>query len=101
MADWKEAFVVINTALGVIAAAGKTPGINLIPYVDLVSSGAAAVQAGLNAAVNVAPYIAAIKNSFDGKLPTDAEKEALRIDIAALEAEVDAALPPPEEGEPD
>lgn len=101
MTSWQEAFTVINTALGVISTAGKTPGINMIPYVDIVASAAGAIQAGLNAAVNVAPYIQAVERSFKNGLPSAAERQALATDIAALEAEVDAALPPAEEGEPE
>ncbi len=99
MADWKQAFTVINQALGVISAAGSTPGINLIPYVSTVASGAALIQAGLNAAVNVAPYIAAISQTFADGLPTEAQRVALDAKIAELEAKVDAPLPPKEEGE--
>lgn len=99
MADWKQAFEAVNMALGVISAAGNTPGINLIPYVSTVAVAAGAIKAGLNAAVNVAPYIEAITKTFSGGLPTEAEHAALRAKIAELEAAVDAPLPPREEGE--
>ncbi len=99
MADWKQAFAVINQALGVISAAGSTPGINLIPYVSTVANGAALIQAGLNAAVNVAPYITAISQTFSGELPSASQLAALDAKIAELEAKVNAALPPKEDGE--
>lgn len=101
MADWKHAFDVINTALGVINAAGSTPGINLIPYVGTVAAAAGALKAGLNAAVNIAPYVLAIKDTFSGGLPSESERAALDAKIAELEALVDAPLPPKEAGEPD
>lgn len=99
MTDWKAAFEVINTALGIIATAGSTPGINLIPYVSTVAAAAAAIQAGLGVAANITPYIVAIKNTFEGGLPSEAELAALDAKIAELEAALDAPLPPKEEGE--
>lgn len=99
MADWKDAFAVINTALGIIATAGQTPGINLIPFIGTIASAAGTLQAGLNAAVNVAPFIVAISDTFKGGLPTEEQRLALDAKIAELEAKVDAALPPKEEGE--
>lgn len=102
MSVWQDAFNVINTALGVISTAGSTPGINLIPYVSTIASAASALQAGLNAAVNVAPYIVAISDTFSGdKLPSADEMKALDAKIAELEAKVDKELPEKEEGEPD
>lgn len=99
MADWKQAFEVINTALGVINAAGNTPGINLIPYVGTVAAAAGALQAGLKAGVSIAPYIAAVKDTFTGdKLPSQGAIDALDAKIADLEAKVDAPLPPKEVG---
>lgn len=101
MADWKQAFDVINTALGVISAAGNTPGINLIPYVSTVAAAANALQAGLNAGVKITSRVIAIKDTFvpGAGLPSQDKIDALNAEIAALEAEVDAALPAPEPGE--
>lgn len=101
MADWKQAFEAINQVLGVIATAGTTPGVNLIPYVSSVATAASALQAGLKAAVNVAPYVLAIKDTFANGLPSEAERKALDARIAELEAKVDAPLPPREDDEPD
>lgn len=99
--DWKQAFDAVNTALGVINSAGHIPGVNLIPYVGTITAAAGALQAGLNAAVNVAPYVIAIKDTFTGGLPSQAKLDALDAKIAELEAKVDAALPPKEPGEED
>lgn len=101
MADWKSVVDVISNALGMISSAANTPGINLIPYVSTVAVAANALKAGLNAAVNVAPYVIAIKDTFSGTLPTEAELTALRTKMADLEAIVDAPLPPKEEDEPE
>lgn len=99
MADWKQAFDVINKVLGVVSAAGSVPGINIIPYVGIVSSAASALQAGLNAGVKIAPYVIAIEQTFAGGLPDAAGMAALKDHIADLEAQVDAPLPPKEAGE--
>lgn len=101
MADWKQAFDVINTALGVISAAGSTPGINLIPYVSTVAAAAGALQGALRIGRNVTPYVAAIKDTFSGELPSASQLSALDAKIKELEALVDAPLPPKEDGEPD
>lgn len=101
MAAWQQAFNVITQALSVISSAGSTPGLNLLPYVSTVAAAAGAINAGLNAAVNVAPYIKAIADTFTGGLPTEAQRVALDTKIAELEAKVDAPLPPKEDGEPD
>lgn len=101
MADWKEALGVISSALSVISAAGSTPGINLIPYVSTIAAAASAINTGLNAAVNVAPYITAIKDTFANGLPSKAERQVLDTKIKELQAELDAPLPSKEDGEPD
>lgn len=101
MADWRQALGVISNALSVISAAGSTPGVNMIPYVTTIAAAATAINAGLNAAVNVAPYITAIRDTFSGGLPTEAQRKSLDDKIKELEAQLDAPLPPKEEGEPD
>ncbi len=101
MSTWSSAFSAIQTALGAISAAASIPGVNLIPYVSTVTAAANAISAGLNAAVNVAPYIAAVAKTFTGGLPTDVDLAALDAKIADLEALGDAALPPKEDGEPE
>ena len=99
--DWKKAFAVVNQALGVIASAGDIPGVNLIPYVSVISSAAKAIQVGVNAGVKVAPYIEAIRETFAGGLPTPEKLSALDAKVKELEAIVYADLPPPDDGEPD
>lgn len=99
--DWKHAFDAVNTALGVISSAGSTPGINLIPYVGVVSSAASALKLALDTGVKVAPYVIALKNTFSGGLPSKDELAALDVKIGELRAIVQAPLPPKEEGEPD
>lgn len=99
--DWKHAFEAVNQALGIIKAAGSTPGVNLIPYVGTVAAAAGALKAGLNAAVNIAPYVEAIKDTFSGELPSASKLASLDARIAELEALVNAPLPPREDGEPE
>lgn len=99
--NWKSAFEAVNTALGVIKAAGDIPGVNLIPYVSVVTSAAGVIQAGMNTAVNVAPITENLLESFSGGLPTEEKLSALAAQIAELESRVYAPLPPKEDGEPD
>lgn len=97
--DWKRAFEAVNQALGVIHIAGSTPGVNLVPYVGSITRAAGALQSGLNAAVDIAPYVLAIKDTFAGGLPSASKLATLDAKIKDLEALVDAALPPKEAGE--
>jgi hypothetical protein len=99
--DWKKAFEVVNQALSAIASAGDIPGVNLIPYVSVISSAAKAIQAGVNAGVKVAPYVEAIRETFAGGLPTPEKIAALDAKIKELEGIVYADLPEPDEGEPE
>lgn len=99
--NWKNAFDAVETALGVISSAGSTPGINLIPYVGVVSSAAGTLKLALDTGVKVAPYVVALKNTFSGGLPTTAELAVLDAKIGELRAIVHAPLPPKEYGEED
>lgn len=99
--DWKNAFNAVETALGVISSAGSTPGINLIPYVGVVSSAAGALKLALDTGVKVAPYVIALKNTFSGGLPTKDDLAALDAKIGELRAIVHAPLPAREDGEED
>lgn len=101
MSSWKRAFDVVQQALGVVAAAGNIPGVNLIPYVGTITAAAGAMQAGLNAGKNIAPYVAAVRETFSDGLPSAEKLSALDAKIAELEAKVAAPLPPKEDGEPD
>lgn len=99
--DWKHAFDVVSNALSVISSAGAIPGVNMIPYVSTVAGAASTINAGLQAGIKVAPYIAAIKETFANGLPTQEKLDALDAKIVELRAQVQAPLPPAEEGEPD
>lgn len=99
--DWKSAFNAVETALGVISAAGSTPGVNLIPYVGVVSSAAGALKLALDTGVKVAPYVIALKDTFSGGLPSKDELAKLDAKIGELRAIAQAPLPPPEDGEPE
>lgn len=99
--DWKKAFEAVNMALGVIAGAGDIPGVNLLPYVNVVSSAAKAIQMGIGAGVKVAPYIVAINDTFKDGLPTQEKLDALDAKMKELHTEVQLALPPREGDEPE
>lgn len=101
MADWKHALEVVSHALSVVSSAGNIPGVNLIPYFGTVTAAAGALNTAINAGVKIAPYVAAIKDTFSNGLPTEEKRAALDVRIAELEALVDAPLPPKEDGEPD
>lgn len=89
----------VNTALGVIKTIAATPGVNLLPYASVVSSAISAIQAAEEIGTNIAPYVIALKNTFSGGVPTQADMDALDAKIALLNAEIDQALPDPESGE--
>lgn len=99
MIDWKHAFDVVSNALGVISNAGSIPGLNLIPYFNVVTSAAGAINVGLKAGIKVAPYVAAIEDTFINGLPTKDKLDALDAKIAELRAIVQAPLPSKEDGE--
>ncbi len=99
--DWKHAFEAVTGALSVISNAGNIPGVNLIPYIGTVTTAATALNAAMNAGVKIAPYIIAIKDTFSGGLPDDAQLRSLDMKIEELEALVNAPLPPKEDGEPE
>lgn len=91
----------LDTALGVIQSVLETPGINAIPYVDVVSSWVRAVKAAETAGRNIEPYITAISDTFTNGPPTQEQIDALNAKIIELDALVDAPLPPAEAGEPE
>lgn len=101
--DWVKILDTTSTVLGVLGTVANTPGVNMIPYVAVAGAAINALQAAVNAGRNVRPYIEAISSTFgDGsKVPTPEEIAALDDKIAELEAEVQAPLPPAEEGEED
>lgn len=101
MADTKQILDTFNTVAGTIKTIAETPGVNMLPYATTVAAAIGALQAAVNAGVNIAPYVTAISDTFSGDIPTQEQLDALDVKIAELEAEVDAALPPKEDGEPD
>lgn len=91
----------VDSVMTTIENIAQSPGINLLPYVSTISSVIGTVHAAYEAGKDIIPYIEAIKNTFDGSgTPSVADMTALDAKIAALEAQVDAPLPPPEDGEP-
>lgn len=90
----------VSAGLGVIKQVASTPGLNVLPYVSTIISAASALQAAEAAGRDIAPYISAISGTFSGNVPTADDLTALDAQIALLDAQVDAPLPPAEPGEP-
>lgn len=99
--NWSAALDVVQKALSVVAGAGDIPGVNLLPYVSIIASAAKVIGAGISAGKDVAPYIAAMHDTFAHGLPSQEKLTALDAQIKELEAIVYAPLPPADEGEPD
>lgn len=101
MADLKQVLDAVNSALSMIKTIADTPGASVIPYVSTISSAISVIQAAEAAGENILPYVTAIKDTFTGTVPTQADLDALNAKIDELRAKVQAPLPPPEEGEED
>lgn len=102
MSDIMQVLEAVNSALNVIKRVAETPGVNMLPYATTVSTAIAAVQTAYSAGVSVVPYVVAIKKTFDKPgIPAQSDLDALDAKIDALEAKVQAPLPPKEDGEPD
>lgn len=101
MSDLKQALDTFNTVVGVLETVANTPGVSMIPYVGTAAGALRILQSAVNAGVNIAPYLLAIKNTFGGDVPTPEQLAALDAKIAELEAKVDAPLPPKEADEPE
>lgn len=99
MADLKQVLDAVNSALSVIKTVTNTPGVSAIPYVSTISAAISAIQAAESVGMNIVPYVTAISDTFSGGTPTQAALDALDAKIAELEAQVQAPLPPKEEGE--
>lgn len=101
--DWQKVLDTTSNVLGVLATIANTPGLNLIPYVNVAATAITALNAAVTAGRNIGPYVDAITSTFgaDKRIPTEDEVNALDLKIAELEAEVQQPLPPAEEGEPD
>jgi hypothetical protein len=99
MTDYKAIAAALDTTLGTVKGILDMPGVNLIPYVPIVSTALGAIQAGVKAGVNVAPFVIDFVDTFKDGPPSQDKVDALNLQIAALESMVDAALPPAEAGE--
>lgn len=100
--DLKEVLGIVSTSLGVVQKIGQTPGVNLIPYVNVVSSAAGALHVLIDAGQEFAPLALKLKDTFKKDAPPPTEEEIAALD-ADTQAELDKlrALPPKEDGEPD
>ena len=101
MTDITQVLEAVNSALNVIKQVANTPGISAIPYVSTVSAAISAIQTAYTVGKDIVPYVTAIKDTFSGGVPTQEQLDALDAKIAELESEVNAPLPPKEEGEDD
>lgn len=99
--DIKQLVDTFNSVANVIKTVANTPGVNMIPYADTVASAVGALQSAVNAGINILPYVVAIKETFEGGIPTQSQLDDLDAKIVELEALVDAPLPAREEGEPE
>jgi hypothetical protein len=101
MATVQDVLGTVNGVLNTLKEIASLPGVNMIPYVSTVSGAISALQAAAAIGVNIAPYLTALKDTFSGGVPTQAEMDALDAKIASLEALVDAPLPDKDPDEPD
>ncbi len=99
--DLNQILTAVNAALNVIKTVANTPGVNIIPYAAAVSSAISAIQTAEAIGMNIAPYVTAIADTFSGGVPTQEQLDALNAKITDLETQVQAPLPPKEEGEGD
>ena len=98
----KDILEAIDTAMSVVKTVADTPGINLIPYVSTLSGVIGTVHAAYTAGKNIEPYIQALSDTFTKPgTPSEADMAALDAKIAQLEAQIDAPMPPKEDGEDD
>ena len=99
--DIKQLVDAFNSVANVIKTVANTPGVNMIPYATTVAAAVGALQSAVAAGVNILPYVQAIKETFEGGVPTQGQLDSLDAKIAELEAKVQAPLPPREDGEPE
>lgn len=101
MADIAQILDAVDSVMVKIKTIADIPGINVLPYVSTASSVIGAVHMAYTAGKDVTPYITAIQNTFSQPgAPSTDDLAALDAKIAALEAQVQAPLPPQEDGEP-
>lgn len=102
MADISQVLEAVDSIMVKIKSVADIPGINLLPYVSTASSVIGAVHMAYTAGKDITPYITAIQDTFSTpRTPSTDDLAALDAKIAALEAQVQAPLPPKEDGEPD
>lgn len=101
MSDIKQILETVDTVMTTIKSIADTPGLSLIPYVSTASSVIGAVHTAYTAGKNIEPYLTALKDTFSGGQPSQADLDALDAKIAELEGKVQEPLPPKEDGEPD
>jgi len=101
MASAQQVLDTVNSVLNTLKEVASLPGVNMIPYVSTVSGAISALQAAAAIGINIAPYLTALKDTFSGGVPTQAEMDALDAKIASLEALVDAPLPDKDPEEPE
>ncbi len=99
--DFKTLLDAFGNVASAIKTAAELPGVNLIPYASTVAGAISTIQAAVNLGVDVSQNIIALKNTFSDGLPSEEDLAALNADITALRARIHAALPDPEEGEPE
>lgn len=88
-----------ETALGVIAAAGNIPGVDLIPYVGTVLKFVGYAKKAIDLGKAIEPDVADFVGTFSDGLPSEEKRAALDARIAANHAKIQAFTPIAEEGE--
>jgi hypothetical protein len=101
MEELKKIAAASIAVLTVLERVGNIPGVSMIPYVKTGLDALSAVKAGLETGRDVMPFVEEIRETYEGKVPTPEDVQALRDKITALEAKLDAPLPPKEDGEED
>lgn len=101
MDKFKDLIAAVTGALRVVTTVGNVPGVNLIPYVNTVTSAAEVIAFAIEKGANVASHIAALTETFSGGLPSQDKQDALDAKIGELRTKVHAPLPPKEDGEED
>lgn len=92
----------VDAGLSVIKKVADLPGVSIIPYVSTLSSAITLIQDLAAAGRDIQPQVQAVIDVYTSDaIPTTDDLAALDASIAAARAELQAPLPPKEEGEPD